>query len=105
MKIKHAAGLAAAAVVLCAPVLAQTQSQSQSQSGTNVTPGALVVAVDVARTPPPQPARVIPGSVVEQAETQTWVDGNQRTTVTTYWANVPANVRRDPAFQRWQALL
>lgn len=102
MKIKHAACLAAAAAALSAPVLAQ--SRAQPSAGTNVTPGAMVVAVDVARTPPPQPARVIPGSVVEQAETQTWVDGNQRTTVTTYWANVPANVRRNPAFQRWQSL-
>jgi len=39
-----------------------------------------------------------------QAGTSESVSGNTRTTVTRYWANVPAGVERDADFQRWQRL-
>ncbi|MDB5750587.1 MAG: hypothetical protein JWP65_1008 [Ramlibacter sp.] len=107
MKIKHAAWLVAA--VLSAPVLAQTQVQSASgigvtsSTGVGVTPGAPAMVV-VPGTPNTVPRAHIPGAVMAQADSRTTVNGNQKTTVTTYWANVPANVRGDASFQRWQSL-
>lgn len=107
MKIRHAAWLAAA--VLSAPLLAQTQVQSAagvgvtSSTGINVTPGASPMAVQQG-LPNTVPQAQLPGAVMAQADTQTTVSGNQKTTVTTYWANVPANVQNHAGFRRWQAL-
>ncbi|RYY54139.1 MAG: hypothetical protein EOO24_63890 [Comamonadaceae bacterium] len=111
MKIKHAGWLAATVVTaaLSAPALAQTQVQSASgvgvtsSTGIGVTPGAPSMAV-VQGVPNTEPRATLPGAVMAQADTQTSVSGNQKTTVTTYWANVPANVTSNPSFQRWQSL-
>jgi len=113
MKIKQAACLAAAAVAFSAPMLAQAQGQGQSSSGagagaspgTSAPPAGVVIAeVDVAGIAEAPPHRVLPGSVVALADSQTWVDGNQRTTVNTYWVNVPPHVANNHNFQRWQHL-
>jgi hypothetical protein len=47
---------------------------------------------------------LIPGAVQVQAGTSESVNGNSRTVVTRYWANVPAGVERDADFQRWTRL-
>jgi hypothetical protein len=111
MKIKHAGWLAAAlaAAALSAPALAQSQVQSstgvgvQSSTGISVTPGASNVVVTPG-TPNVVPKAHIPGAVMAQADSRTSVEGNTRTTVTTYWANVPANATNDATFRRWQSL-
>lgn len=109
MKIKHAACLAAAAVAFSAPMLAQAQGQSSpgagASPGTPTPPtGVVITEVDVAGIAEAPPHRVLPGSVVALADSQTWVDGNQRTTVNTYWVNVPPHVANNHNFQRWQHL-
>lgn len=110
MKFKHAGWSAVlAAAALSAPVLAQTHVQSAagvgvtSSAGVAVTPGAPTVVV-VPGAPNVVPQAHIPGAVMAQADTHTTVEGNTRTTVTRYWANVPPDVRRDASFQRWQSL-
>ncbi|HEY8360570.1 MAG TPA: hypothetical protein VIL30_24205 [Ramlibacter sp.] len=108
-KIVHAGWLVAGLVALSTPVLAQTQVQSAtgvgvtSSTGVSVTPGATAVVVTPG-TPNTVPRAHIPGGVMAQADSQTSVSGNQKTTVTTYWANVPANVTGDASFRRWQSL-
>jgi hypothetical protein len=47
---------------------------------------------------------LIPGAVQVQAGTSESVNGNSRTVITRYWANVPAGVERDADFQRWTRL-
>jgi hypothetical protein len=112
MKFKHAgwAAAAVAAAALSAPVLAQTQVQSgtgvgvSSASSIAVTPGTTAVIVTPGAAPAVPQAHVLPGSVMAQADSQTTVNGNTRTTTTTYWANVPPEAWREPGFQRWQSL-
>lgn len=111
LAIKHATW-AAAAVLLSAPVFAQTAVQSaggatvSSGTGLVVTPGvstsATVVAPVATVTTVPTPR--MSGAVVAQAGTSESVSGNTKTTTTRYWVNVPANVERDRDFQRWQRL-
>ncbi|QJW85126.1 hypothetical protein HK414_21760 [Ramlibacter terrae] len=74
-----------------------------SSTGVSVTPGAPAVVVTPG-TPNTVPRAHVPGGVMAQADTRTMVNGNQKTTVTTYWANVPANVTSDAGFRRWQSL-
>lgn len=110
--MKKHAGWALAALVLSAPVFAQTAVQSStgvtvsSGSGTVVTPG--VSSTTVVSTSVPTvavlPTPHISGAVLAQAGTSESVAGNTRTVTTRYWVNVPPNVEREREFQRWQRL-
>ena len=106
--IRAAAAFAALAAVLAAPAFAQTSTVTtttsvQSSTGIPVTSGTGVIV-----TPgvPLSPRPLMAGAVMSPGST-TQVLGagpNTRTTITTYWVNVPPNVESNAAFQRWQAL-
>jgi hypothetical protein len=106
--IRAAAAVAAMAAVLAAPAFAQTASTTttttvHSATGIPVTSGTGVIV-----TPgvPTSPQPLVAGAVMSPGST-TQVLGagpNTRTTITTYWVNVPPNVESDSSFQRWQSL-
>jgi hypothetical protein len=106
MKLKHAGWAIALAAAAAAPAFAQSTSAVVT-SGTGAT---VTTSTNIAVTPAvPAPAIAartvtIPGAVVAEIGSNTVVAGNTRTTTTGYWVNVPPDVTRDPAFQRWQAL-
>ena len=106
MKIKLA--LAAAALALAPAAFAQ--SAVTSSSGTTVTSGTgVVVTPGVSAVVPAGTAvttvHLIPGATtVAMGPAVVNTTGNTTTTVTRYWANVPANVTADADFQRWQRL-
>ena len=87
----------------------QSSSGATVSSGTGVvvTPG-VASSTTVTTTSAPVvstlPAPRYSGAVMAQSGTSESVSGNTRTTVTRYWANVPAGVERDADFQRWQRL-
>lgn len=117
MQIRHA-GWAVAALVLSAPVFAQTVVQPSgavvsagtgpvvtSGTGVIVTPGApSATVVAPATTVAVVPAATVSGAVLAPAGTNEIVAGNSKTIVTRYWVNVPPGVERDPEFQRWMRL-
>ena len=104
------AGWAVAALVLSAPVFAQTAVQSaggltvSSGTGVVVTPGVSTSVAAPATTVAVVPHATRSGAVLAPAGTSETVNGNSKTIVTRYWVNVPAGVDRDPEFQRWMRL-
>ena len=106
MKLKHA-GLALA---LAAAVAAPAFAGGDKAAVTTGTGGTVTTSTNITVTPAvPAPAIAaqtvtIPGAVVSEYSSNTTVNGNTKTTVTSYWVNVPRDVTRDSNFQRWQAL-
>jgi len=111
--------LLAASTLLAATAFAQSSVTSSSgatvNSGTGVvvTPGVPTASVTVgsSTTSTGMPRRnMIDGGVMVQESTQTVLGGpsgdaaGTKTEITTYWSNVPSDVRRDGNFQRWQRL-
>ena len=103
MKLKHAGLAIALAAAAAVPAFAQTAVTS----GTGAT---VTTSTNVTVTPSvPVPAIAaqtvtVPGAVVSEIGSNTTVNGNSKTTVTSYWVNVPPDVTRDSSFQRWQSL-
>ena len=83
-------------------VQSSTQVPVTSGTGVVVTPG--VMSGTTAPTVASMPAPRYYGATTVQYATSETVSGNQRTIVTSHWANVPAGVERDANFQRWQRL-
>lgn len=109
--MKHAI-LAISLAVAASGAFAQAVQSStgvtvSSGTGLAVTPG-VASSTTVTTTSAPValtlPAPRYSGAVMAQAGSTESVSGNTRTTVTRYWANVPAGVERDADFQRWQRL-
>ncbi len=87
----------------------QSSSGATVSSGTGVavmpaTASSTTTVTTSAPTVSTLPSPRYSGAVMAQAGTSESVSGNTRTTVTRYWANVPAGVERDADFQRWQRL-
>ena len=103
MKLKHAGWAIALAATTSAPAFAQTAvttgTGSTVTTSTNITVTPAVPAPAIAAQ-----TVTIPGAVVTEIGSNTTVAGNSKTTVTSYWVNVPRDVQRDPNFQRWQSL-
>ena len=103
MKLKHAGCAIALAAAAAVPAFAQTAvvvtgtPTVPTQTNVTVTPSVPVPAI-AAQTV------TVPGAVVSEIGSNTTVNGNSKTTVTSYWVNVPPDVTRDSNFQRWQAL-
>ena len=104
MKLKHAGWAIALAATAAAPAFAQ--STVTSGTGATVTTSSTNVVVTPAMPAPAIAARTVtvPGAVVSEIGSHTLVNGDSKTTVTSYWVNVPQDVTRDPSFQRWQSL-
>lgn len=109
MKQLHAAcGVVAFAALFAGAAMAQTPGTTtvtttvHSASGVPVTSGTgIQVTPGVAVTT----HQSLPGATLQPAGTTTVTSApNTTTTVTSYWANVPAGVQNDGNFQRWQAL-
>jgi hypothetical protein len=103
MKLKHAGWAVALAAAAAVPAFAQTTVTTGT--GATVTTSTNVV-VTPAMPAPEIAARTvtIPGAVVSEIGSNTTVNGDSKTTVTSYWVNVPRDVTRDSSFQRWQQL-
>lgn len=103
MKLKHAGWAIALATAAAAPAFAQ--STVTSSSGATVT-----TSTNIAVTPAVPASTIaartvtVPGAVVSEIGSHTVADGDRKTTITSYWVNVPQDVTRDRSFQRWQAL-
>jgi hypothetical protein len=103
--------LVAALAVAASGAFAQAVQSSSgvtvsSGTGVVVTPGVSTSTTVTTSAPVVStlPAPRYSGAVMAQAGTSESVSGTTRTTVTRYWANVPAGVERDADFQRWQRL-
>lgn len=109
MNLKYVVALAA---IAAAPAFAQGVTSSSSTTVTTGTGGPVVAASSTTTTTAtatapavgPSTTMMIPGGVMAQADSSETVNGNTRTVVTRYWANVPPDVQRHAGFQRWQAL-
>lgn len=103
MKLKHAGWAIALAAAAAMPAFAQTVVTTGTgatvTTSTNVTVTPAVPASEIAAR-----TVTIPGAVVSEIGSRTVVAGDSKTTVTSYWVNVPQDVTRDASFQRWQAL-
>lgn len=104
MKLKHAGWAIALAAAAAAPAFAETAVVTTGTGATVTT--STSIAVTPAVPVPAIAARTvtIPGAVVSEIGSNTVVAGDTKTTVTSYWVNVPQDVTRDPSFRRWQAL-
>jgi hypothetical protein len=111
--------LVAAAALMAASAFAQSTVQSStgasvsSGTGTVVTPGAPSASVTVmpsTSTAVMPSHHLLPGGTMVQSGHTTVLGGppgtaaSTKTEITTYWANVPADVHLDGNFQRWQRL-
>ena len=111
MKVKQAGwavaalatAFAAPAVFAQAAVTSSTGAAVTSGTGVVVTPGApSTVVVPGATVVLPT---MIPGATtVAIGPAQVTTEGRTTTTVTRYWANVPAGVTNEAEFQRWMRL-
>ena len=103
MKLKHAGWAIALAAAAAAPAFAQTAVTTGT--GATVTTSTNVTVTPAVPAPAIAAKTVnVPGAVVSEIGSNTTVNGNTKTTVTSYWVNVPPDVKRDSNFQRWQAL-
>jgi hypothetical protein len=106
------AALLAASAFAQGSVTSSSGASVNSGSGVTVTPGVPSATVEVMpHTSVAVPSQhLLPGGAMVQSSSTTVLGGpsgnaaGTKTEVTTYWANVPADVQRDGNFQRWQQL-
>ena len=105
--------LLAASAFAQGSVTSSSGATVNSASGVVVTPGVPTgsVTVNSSTTSTGMPERhLLPGGVMAQESSMTVLGGpsgdaaGTKTEITTYWSNVPADVRRDSNFQRWRQL-
>lgn len=107
-----AASLLAASAFAQSTVTNSTGMGVSSGTGVAVTPGAPSATVTVIPSTATAVSShaLLPGGAMVRESSTTVLGGpsgdvaGTKTEVTTYWANVPADVQRDGNFQRWRQL-